>query len=312
MAKKKKLHKKELTEKDQVLTTLERGWALLEKHAYKVAAFMLGALVISGGWALWGHLSYQSRTNACRSFIRALKTYNAPVVPEGGSAPKGRKTFPTEKARAEAALEAFRKVIREHGSHGLSRAARYYEGNCLYQLGRYDEAIAAFKKFLSGKVSGCGCGGVGEGINGAMRSVALENLGYCYEAKGQWDKALEAFRDMEKVADGVRKDWALYHQARVYEAKKELKKALALYEQVPKADKHAAFSPLAGYVSQRVTYLKAALEAGGRAESRGARPSEKKGRQPAGARQPGQAGGPAATQPARPRAAARARGGGGH
>ncbi|MCD6499430.1 MAG: tetratricopeptide repeat protein [Deltaproteobacteria bacterium] len=256
---------KEMKEKDQVLTTLEKGWNLLEKHAYKVAAFMLGALVISGGWALWAHLSYKHRTAIGRDFTKAIKTYNAPVIPVGSLAgmpkPKG-KTFPSSEARARAALKLFDKVVADHGSSGLGRTALFYRGNCYYHLGQFGKAMENYKKFLSGGLgSGCSCGGSAEVPDG-LKVVALENLGYTQEAQGRYDDAMKSFRAMEKAASGIKKDWAVYHEARMYEKKGQMAKAVTLYRKVKSVDKSAAFSPLRSLADSRAAYLAVGLPVG--------------------------------------------------
>ncbi len=257
--KKHEMTRKELTEKDQVLTTLEKGWQLLEKHAYKVAGFMLGALVISGGWALWGHLSYKSRTEGCRAFAAAITIYDAPILPGGMAKPKGMKvkTFPSIQDRAKAALAAFDKVLKEHSSHGLAVMAQFYRAACFYQLGKYDDAIKGFKAFLAGGGGGgCSCGS-SAARNGAMEAVALENLGYCYEAKQEFKKALDAFKDMAKADSGIKKDWATYHQARMLEQLGRISEAIATYQKVKTLDKDALFSPVRPLAEQRAAFLEA-------------------------------------------------------
>ena len=256
--KKHEMSRKELTEKDQVLTTLEKGWQLLEKHAYKVAAFMLGALVLSGGWALWGHLSYKSRSKACRHFAAAIKLYDAPILPDSIPKPQNMKvkTFPTIQARAKAAKAAFDKVLSEHSGHGLAVLAKFYRASCLYQLGKYDEAIKGFKAFLSGGGSGCSCGS-SVAKNGMMEAEALENLGYCYEAKQDYKQALSAFKDMAKAAGGLKKDWATYHQARMLEQLGKPAEAIATYRKVKSVDKQAVFSPVRAFAEQRAAFLEA-------------------------------------------------------
>ena len=264
MAKKqKKLSKKELKEHDQILTSLEKGWNLLEQHAMKVVGVIVGGIVVTAVWAAWGHFSYKGEAQASREFNKALRAYNAPVIPEGldeeDDKKKDEESFGSEKKRAKASLALFKKVVKNHGGKQVAQVALFYIGNCNFQLGEYDEAIKSYKKFLSGGGGGCS-GGSGE-LSPALKLVALENLAYSYEAKEEYDKALDYFARLEKAEAGIKKEWAIYHQARMWEQKGDSVKAIQLYKRVKTADAQAAMSPLKSIAEKRAVYLQTGLGA---------------------------------------------------
>ena len=102
----------------------------------------------------------------------------------------------------------------------------------LYDLRRFDEAIAAYKMFLSSD----------EG-HGSLRFAAQEGLGYCQEAKALaqtdanargagLDEALLAFAALQPDPKGFYRDFALYHQARIKAVKGDVAGAIELYKQV--------------------------------------------------------------------------------
>ena len=261
--KKNKLSKKELKEKDQILTNLEKGWNLLEKHSVKVVGVLIGGVVVTGIWAIWGHFSHKSDAEASRMFNQALRAYNTPVIPEspdGKETKKGKKepeSYPTAEKRAKAALALFKKLSAEHGDNRLANVARFYMGNCHFQLKAFDKAIKQYKKFLSG--GGSGCSGGSEALSPALKLMALENLAYSFEGKKDYDKALSYFSRLEKAESGLKKEWSIYHQARMWEKKGEIKKAIRLYKSVKVADAHAAMSPLRSIAERRALYLQNGL-----------------------------------------------------
>lgn len=263
--KQKKLSKKELKEHDQILTSLEKGWNLLEQHAMKVVGLIIGGIVVTAVWAAWGHFSYKSEAQASREFNKALRAYNAPVIPEGPDEEgdkidkKDEESFGSEEKRAKASLALFKKVVKNHGGKQVAQVALFYMGNCHFQLGEYDEAIKSLKKFLSGGGGGCS-GGSGE-ISPALKLVALENLAYSYEGKKEYSKALDYFARLEKAEAGIKKEWAIYHQARMWEQKGDPVKAIQLYKRVKTADAHAAMSPLKSIAEKRAVYLQTGLGA---------------------------------------------------
>ena len=107
------------------------------------------AVVAIVGVALWGYLYFRGRTNdransLCGAglTIERAQIVPAPTVP-GATQAAG--TYPTEAARAEAALAAFQKVVDQFPSHEVGTAARYHRGGVLLSLNRAAEAEAEFK-----------------------------------------------------------------------------------------------------------------------------------------------------------------------
>jgi len=88
----------------------------------------------------------------------------------------------------------------------------------LFELGKIDEAQAAYKAFLDKSKSS------------PLRFVALEGLGYTLEAKGDLDGALARFSEMDpdpaKPGSGLGEERALWHQGRIYTAKGDKAKAV--------------------------------------------------------------------------------------
>ncbi|MES1209570.1 MAG: tetratricopeptide repeat protein, partial [Pseudomonadota bacterium] len=89
--------------------------------------------------------------------------------------------------------------------------------------GRFDDAIAAYQDALSNR------------LDERLRFLAHEGQGYAHEGKGDTDKALAAFAQISGDATafgGFYQDAALYHKARLTEAKGDKSGAVAIYKQI--------------------------------------------------------------------------------
>jgi tetratricopeptide (TPR) repeat protein len=79
------------------------------------------------------------------------------------------------------ALLVFTTVAKKYPLSKAKKIALLYEGNVLYDLKKYDEALAAFKS-------------AEKRMTGPLKDIATENSGYTYEQMGDYDKASEVFK----------------------------------------------------------------------------------------------------------------------
>lgn len=93
---------------------------------------------------------------------------------------------PPEADPAEA-IQALRGFLAAYPRHRAAPQAWYALGNLLYQTGAYDEALEAFGQAARR----------GEGV---LVGLSRLGLGYTWEAKGDWARALEAYQDGAKGA----------------------------------------------------------------------------------------------------------------
>ena len=122
--------------------------------------------------------------------------------------------FKTEKERAEATLEGARRV-RPASTVARRRRTRrsLFRGGVYYDLGRIDDAAAAYGTFIKGAHPS------------PLLSAAKEGLGLCQEQQGKLDEALAAYQELEPKSGDFYRDRALWDQARVWQKKGDKKKA---------------------------------------------------------------------------------------
>jgi tetratricopeptide (TPR) repeat protein len=121
------------------------------------------------------------------------------------------------------ALDLFRNVQKQYPSTKSGAIAQYYIGNCLANLGRNDEALAAYKTFVAKY-----------GDDRFLLGLVYERMGYVNIALGKQADAVKAFEQSESlVGPGA----STLELARLYEAAGNVAAAQQQYKLI--ADKLA-------------------------------------------------------------------------
>ena len=135
-----------------------QGWANTNSRTLLTA---IGAIVIVGGGVL-GYMAWRnSSDNRGRELLAAAMVIEeARIMPPapptgttndpnaiGGQMPG---TYPTEKAKNEAALPKFQAAADAFPSSDAGLTARYHVGRTLVSLGRFDEAIKQYDQVIAG------------------------------------------------------------------------------------------------------------------------------------------------------------------
>ena len=174
--------------------------------------------------------------------------------------------FKTPDDRREAALAKYREVESKYKGTGASYLARLGEGALLLDKRDPDGAIAAFNDVLASSLAKA---------DTEVRGRALESLGFAYEQKKDYDKALEQYKQLESSDVLGFKQMAPYNEARCYQLKGDKAKAIellkALREDLMKSTDARLFSALRELAEDRLRQLdptsvppkRAQLSAGG-------------------------------------------------
>lgn len=225
--------------KDPVLATepgqelISAGRKIYESvrpHAVKVGAVLGGLILVLVGFAIGSWWDERQEAKATRIFGEAMEILRSPIEPpavgEGtsnDSAPKPGepKKYASAQQRAQAALAVLDRLEADLGKTDVAAQARLVRAGVLYDLGRYDEAIAAYRAVASASDA-----------TRVQKILAYEGLGYALEAKGALDEAIEMFRQLQPDEKGYYRDRALYHQARLLAKKGNRKEAVTLFQQI--------------------------------------------------------------------------------
>lgn len=244
-----KISKKELQQPDQFVdfwtrVTVAAGkWASEHQRALVVSFTALVTVIV--GSVVLSQVSERRSARAGEALDRGERIAAAePALPGATPPDDGVPHLATGREQDEAALKELDQKFGS-GRGALSAEGTLVRARLLLDLGRAPEAVSAFQGLLDGK------------LDGRVRFLAREGLGYAYEAQGKLAEADAAFSQLGDDASraglqGFYKDRALYHQARLAELRSNPADAARLYHEV--LDKFPATS-LRDEIQNRIAAL---------------------------------------------------------
>ncbi len=185
-------------------------WATRHERSLTIA---IGAVVIaaaaSGGFMVWRR---SVDTSARALLAAAMVVQEARVTPAAPPAegtppaptPPQAGTYPTEKAKLEAALPKFVAAADAYPTTDAGLTARYHAASILVNLGRYDEAVAQYNRVMAD----------GSGLLAQMARLGKAEA----ELRGsKFDAAIASFKELSERADlNLPKEALLLELARAY------------------------------------------------------------------------------------------------
>lgn len=158
----------------------------------EILAVVGGAVLVAllvGGFLLWRKHVADSAGALLGIAMAQSQAQIAPASTLPG-AQQAAGTFPTEQARAEAALKSFQAVVTQYPSSNAAVIARCQIGSELLTLGRYADAEQAFK-------------GVRDASSAPLyQAMAKVGLAQTLLAEGKTEDAIKAFTDLAADRDG--------------------------------------------------------------------------------------------------------------
>jgi tetratricopeptide (TPR) repeat protein len=194
---------------------LDAAISQVKPHVGKILAVVALVALAAIGYASWRWYMGREAGKATFEFAAALNKAEAPIdTPPANAEPSDELTFPTARARAEAALVELESLEQKHGSSPVTEKSYLLKGSLLYDLARYDDAVTAYDRVLASRPPL------------AIAYLAHEGKGYAREAQGlasadaaakkaALDKALASFKDIQTDPEGRFYDVSLYHQGRI-------------------------------------------------------------------------------------------------
>ena len=174
----------------RLLTRQARALMEARKNETTVLVSVVAVIgVIAIGYYAW-HERLQSRAH--EMLAAAIAVQEARVVPPGGTTTiVTTGSYPTEQARAEAALAKFKATADAYPSTDAGIFARYQQAATLMSLGRTAEAMSRYEEVIKR---------AGDGIYG---QTARLGLAQARALAGQYDQAINAFKELAQRKDGA-------------------------------------------------------------------------------------------------------------
>jgi hypothetical protein len=187
----------------------------------------------------------RGRAEESAKLAEAVAAGNQPVRAAGEEAKPGEKSFASSKERAAAILDALAKKPSE-------LATATFRGSLAFQAEQYDTAVTEFRK----DVGAAGIEGVlaREGLTLALEAKATAEKDAAAKQKGL-EEALTAARAIQPDANGTRRAYGLYHEARLLMLLGKGVEAKAAFEKVKTM---AEGTELDGLAEARLAQLEAA------------------------------------------------------
>lgn len=185
---------------------------------------ILAGLVGVGGFLFYSSQAEKKAGNASSLLASAVMADQGRVMAEDPRSEEQKESDPTRvfktpEERAQAALDAYGKVVDQFSGSGAALLARLGQAGVFLDKRDYDKAIEAYAAVLASPLAAA---------DPDVKGRATEGLGFAKEGKGDLDGALASFKELGGVEITGYKELSTYHQARVLFAKGDKDKAKEL------------------------------------------------------------------------------------
>jgi tetratricopeptide (TPR) repeat protein len=209
MTKTKKIIKKKLKEPDEFITLTEKTYLFITHHSKPIAGGGIIVLILILSLFFFQRWEKKNEEKAYQMFNLAVETYQMVSTPYREGTPQEYKNV----------LEKFNEAITNFPNTSSGRLSILYKGNIHLRLGEFEEAIGAYESFLKK-----------EGKEKIYQSFAMEGLGYSYEGKKDYEKALNAYQKIIDLGENFKLENAYLGMGRCYEKLGKNKEALENYK----------------------------------------------------------------------------------
>jgi tetratricopeptide (TPR) repeat protein len=191
-------------------------------HIKKIMiAFAVVAVILTAVFTVrW--VGQRGRAKETEKLAAVVAVASRPVRAAGEEATSGQPSFATGKERAAAVLDALAK-------QPTALASDSYRGALAFEAQQFDTAIASYRK--ASAQAGLDGALAREGLTLALEARATAEKDVSVKQKGL-EEALTAARAIQPNADGPRRAYGLYHEARLLVLLGKAGEAKTLFEKV--------------------------------------------------------------------------------
>jgi hypothetical protein len=209
-----------------------------------IVGALLALVVGVGGYTAWNGDRTAKSGQALAEALVIMDARVQPPAPPGtqpaGAPAQAPGTYPTEKAKLEAALPKFVAAADAYPTTSAGRLARFQAASTLVGLGRFDEAVAQYDQLAGGS-----------DVVGRMAALGKAEA---QVRSGKYDDAIAAFKTIAEQKDGaVPVDGVLMHLGRTYQLAGKPQDAQKTFSQL--VEQHPD-SPFATEAKQELDKLK--------------------------------------------------------
>jgi predicted negative regulator of RcsB-dependent stress response len=218
----KKVTRKELLREEDEFTTFSgRAILFFKEHSRQLNYVMIGVAVVALIYAAFNF--FMGRTNK-----KGQVAYNQAFYSLTQSIVSGTTEVPVQ------AEEEFQRVLDDFGLSKVSRLARPQLARIKFQKGEYDEAISLYQEFSKDASD-----------KPLYQSLARLGLAACYEAKDEYDRAIEILTEVTNNPDTTFREQAMLDLARIYRLSGQEDKSKEILSAFVEDYKNSPFLPLA-------------------------------------------------------------------
>lgn len=205
--------KRPILEPDELIDRYERlgDWVMDHLQPIGIVGGILIAVAI--GWGVFTWMGQRTEERAAILQAEAFKIYQTATDP----ARQQRVLAPETITFYEQAIAGFQKVRETYPNTTQAAVALYQEGNAHAALGRYDEAISTYQRWLK------------EYRAPEMAPLVVQRLAYAYWAKGSPQDALARFDEVIRMKEAPNRDQAYFETGRILEQQGQKDQALTTY-----------------------------------------------------------------------------------
>jgi len=206
---KKKITKKKLKQPDEFFSFTEQAYRFINQHLKRIGIATLVIVLFVLSFFLFRMWEQKKENEASQKFLLALESYQMVSSPY-------REGSPVEYKKA---LEGFEELIEGYSRTSSGKVSLLYKGSIHLRGGEFDEAIKAYEAYLDKA-----------GREKLFRLFAFEGLGYAYQGKKDYEKALKAFQEIIRLGESYHWAGAHLNVARCYEKMGKNEESLENYK----------------------------------------------------------------------------------